>query len=151
MALSKPVKVDMSMSKEITQKLDVHEIENYSQYFVAETVSIDVINGYLGSPDTSYFCCEEDQSMEVYFTCCENLLEVLNNSACPLMFFEEFQSKITNIMVAVLHQKKEKGQREHLNLFCVVQMTMMTIPRVSYAHNCCFTSKGSLCLHFYHA
>ena len=35
MALSKPVKVDMFMSNEITQKLDVHEIENYSQYFVA--------------------------------------------------------------------------------------------------------------------
>ena len=108
-----------------------------------ESLSIDVIYGYLGGADTTYYCCEEDQSCECYQYCKKELLEMLNDTNLPVLFFEELQMCLMNCLAAVVHQKKEKGQREHIILYCLVQMTLTTTPKVRYARNHKFTGKGS--------
>ena len=48
---------------------------------------------------------------------------------------------LNNILVIVLHQMKDKGTREHMILHCLVQMNLMTAPKVGYCRNYKFISK----------
>ena len=141
MALSKPV-VPGANKEFFLQTLDCNEIVNYTTCSITESLSIDVICGYLGGADTTYYCCEEDQSCECYQYCKKELLEMLNDTNLPVIIFEELQTCLMNCLAAV-HQKKEKGQREHIILYCLVQMTLTTTPKVGYARNHKFTGKGS--------
>ena len=120
-------------------KINVNEVHNYMEFPVADAVSISVIHGYLGGPDNKYYACNADNSLECYAVRWDELLEKIKNSACPLMYFEELQTKLCNILCAVIHQKKEKGQCGHLLLYLVTQMTLVTVPKVGYIRYFKFT------------
>ena len=111
MALSKPVQInDVDFYKDLNnQKINVNEVHNYTKFPVDDTVSISVIHGYLGGPDNRYYACNDDNSLECNTVHRDELLQKIENSACPLMYFEELQTKLCNILCAVIHQKKEKG------------------------------------------
>ena len=143
MALSKPVVPEVDTVNNFKETLDKNEILNYTTCSIKESLSIDVIYGYLGGIDTTYYCYKEDQSCECYHVCKRDLLETLNGTNLPMVFFEELQTCLMNCMVAVIHQKK-KGQREHLTLHCLVQMTLTTTLKVRFARNHTFTGKGSI-------
>ena len=76
--------------------------------------------------------------------CCNILKDInedMDSSGMPVLYFEELQTDLNNILVVVLHQKKEKGNREHMILLCLVQMSLMTATKVSYCRNYKFTGK----------
>ena len=141
MALSKPVVPDVDTLNNFKETLDKNEIINYTTCSIKESLSIDVIHGYLGGADTTYYCCEEDQSSECYHVCKQDLLETLNGTNLPMVIFEELQTYLMNCLAAVVHQKKDKGQREHLILYCLVQMTLTTTLKVGFARNHTFTGR----------
>ena len=132
MVLLKPVQInDVDFYKDLNnQKINVNEVHNYTKFPVDDAVSISVIHGYLGGPDNRYYACNADNSLECNTVHRDELLQKIENSACPLMYFEELQTKLCNILCAVIHQKKEKGQHEHLLLYLVAKMTLVTLPKV---------------------
>ena len=127
------------MQNALVEYIGVYSDTNYTEFPVDDAVSISVIHGYLGGPDNRYYACNADNGLECYAVHQDELLQEIENSACPLMYFEELQTKLCNILCAVIHQKKEKGQHEHLLLYLVAQMTLVTVPKVGYARYFEFT------------
>ena len=139
MACSKPIVPKNQDGKEL--RIDKREVDSYTWCFIEDAVSIDVIYGYLSGPDNNYYCCNMDHSMHCYTVLKKDILQEMDSTGMPVLFFEELQTDLNNILVVVLHQKKEKGNREHMILLCLVQMSLMTATKVGYCKNYRFTSK----------
>ena len=57
MALSKPAVSGPKEKAVKIQKLDKNEILHFMEFNVKDTISMDVILGYLAGPDTTYNVC----------------------------------------------------------------------------------------------
>ena len=99
----------MALSKFDHLELDIGKIVKYTQFSEKESVSIDIIHGYLGGPEHEYRCCEKWQSFKCYNICKADSLETMEASKLPVLYFEDYNTEINDIICCVLHQKKERG------------------------------------------
>ena len=76
-------------------------------WIVEDAVSIDVIFGMLSGPDNTYYCCNKEHGIHCYNVLKADLIHEMDSTDKPLLFFEELQMDLNNIMVIVLHQKKD--------------------------------------------
>ena len=131
MACSKPI----VPPKEGSTAPRIHKIEvlNYTNCIFEDAMSMDVIFGKLSGPD-NYYCCNLEDSLHCYKTCKDDILKVMDEMSNPVFFFEELQTDL-NIFIVVLHQKRDKTNREHMILHALVQMTLITVLKVVYCRN----------------
>ena len=93
----------MALSKFNHPELDIWEIVKYMQFSLRESVSIDIIHGYLGGPEHEYKCCEEWQSFKCFDECKADLLQTMEASKLPVLYFEDYTTEINDIICCVLH------------------------------------------------
>ena len=131
--------------KPVGEKEKIYEkvIQNYTRFKCSTTVSIEIIYGYIGGQDMDYLCCDYDQSVECFEYEKKELIEEVNNSNLPVLEFYERNGPLTKCLVILHHQKKIKGNREHVLLHLIVQHKLPTIPMVGYTRRFDFTGKCS--------
>ena len=81
-----------------------------------EKVSTDVIQAKIGGQTLDYNCCELEQSIEYFKMCKADLLETMDASGLPVLYFEEYKTDLNKIISLILHQKQAKGIMEHVLL-----------------------------------
>ena len=109
----KCIKYEMEYKRHIEDEA----IYTFCEISPEDPVSIDVINGMLHGPNMLYPCLEVAESYEAFHVLKKDMLLDFNQNKRKLLFFEDRKTQDSNVIVAVTHQAKEHGRREHIISF----------------------------------
>ena len=134
------------MSKSLVQKPEIELAEDFSTLIKHEVLmdnceikrntplGIDTIRDFVGGQNMQFICCNGDQSLYVYKTTRNQILQFSDNPKYHLKYFKEKQSPLLNAFFVIIDVPKTSTRRDHMVLLGSVQSGFADVfPKVGFA------------------
>lgn len=123
------------------ESIELDTIMKYTRVQIKKATSVQLMKRILKAENMDTSAVELHQSEAVYRLCHSILKDHVNNTKRKLMGFEEQIADGMKGMVVLTLKKQTANTRQHLVLWAVVQIELLTEPKVGYVRTFDITSK----------